>query len=68
VFILSYVSYTWKLIRDNPVWRKKFRTALIVAVVAPFVVCPIFKYFLLVPLPSEGLVVALLDAIWYFEF
>jgi hypothetical protein len=68
VFILSYSLYTWKLIRGNPAWRKKFRTALIVAVAAPFVVCPIFKYFLLVPMPSEGLVVTLLDAIWYFEF
>ena len=28
----------------------------------------IFKYFLLVPMPSEGLIVTLLDAIWYFEF
>lgn len=68
VFIVSYGLYTWKLIRGNPVWRRKFRTALIVAVVAPFVVCPIFKYFLLVPMPSEGLVVTILDAIWYFEF
>jgi len=68
VFILSYGFYTRKLIRGNPVWRKKFRTGLIVAVVTPFVVCPIFKYFLLVPMPTEGLVVSLLDAIWYFEF
>lgn len=68
VFILSYGLYAWKLIRGNPVWRRKFRIGLIVAVVAPFAVCPIFKYFLLVPMPSEGLVVALLDAIWYFEF
>ena len=68
VFILSYGLYAWKLIRANPVWRRKFRIGLIVAVVAPFAVCPIFKYFLLVPMPSEGLVVALLDAIWYFEF
>jgi hypothetical protein len=68
VFILSYTLYAWKLIRGNPVWRKKFRTGLIVSVAAPFVVCPIFKYFLMVPMPSEGLVVAVLDAIWYFEF
>ena len=67
-FILSYCLYAWKLIRDNPAWRRKFRVGLIVAVVAPFVICPIFKYFLLVPMPTEGLVVVLLDAIWYFEF
>ncbi len=67
-FILSYCLYAWRLIRGNPAWRRKFRVGLIVAVVAPFVICPIFKYFLLVPMPKEGLVVALLDAVWYFEF
>ena len=67
-FILGYCLYAWKLIRDNPELRKKFRIGLIVAVVAPFVVGSIFKYFLLVPMPAEGLVVAALDAIWYFEF
>jgi xanthosine utilization system XapX-like protein len=48
--------------------RRKYRTGLIVAFVAPLLVGSIFKYFLLVPMPAEGLVVALLDAIWYFEF
>ncbi len=67
-FILAYCLYAWKLIRGNPELRKKFRTALIVAFVAPFLVGSIFKYFLLVPMPAEGMVVALLDAIWYFEF
>jgi hypothetical protein len=67
-FIIAYCLFAWRLIRGNPVWRRKFRIGLIVAVVAPFVICSIFKYFLLVPMPSEGLVVTLLDAIWYFEF
>ena len=67
-FILAYCAYAWMLVRANPVLRKKFRTALIVAVAAPFIVGPIFKYFLLVPMPTEGLAVAVLDAIWYFEF
>ncbi len=67
-FMLTYCLYAWKLIRGNPQLRKKFRTGLIVAVVAPFLIGSIFKYFLLVPMPAEGLVVALLDAIWYFEF
>ena len=67
-FILGYCLYAWRLIRSSPLLRKKFRTGLIVAVVAPFLVGLIFKYFLLVPLPAEGMVVALVDAIWYFEF
>ena len=67
-FILGYCLYAWQLIRSNPLLRKKYRTGLIVAVVAPVLVGLIFKYFLLVPMPAEGMVVALVDAIWYFEF
>ena len=67
-FIVSYSVYAWMLIRSNPMMRKKYRTAMIVAFVSPFVVGMIFKYFLLVPMPSEGLVVAITDYFWYFEF
>ena len=67
-FIFGYCFYAWRLIRHGPQLRKKYRTGLIIAIVAPFTVGLIFKYFLLVPMQSEGLVVAILDAIWYFEF
>jgi len=67
-FILAYCIYAWTLIRSRPPLRKKFRTSLIVALAAPFGVGLIFKYFLLVPMPTEGLIVAVLDYLWYFEF
>ena len=67
-FIIVYCIYVWSLIRNVPPLRKKYRTALILAVVAPFTIGPIFKYFLLVPMPKEGMVVAVLDAIWYWDF
>ena len=67
-FIIAYCVYAWSLIRSQPLFRKKFRTALIVAFVAPFMVGMIFKYFLLVPMPHEGLIVAMLDYVWYYEF
>jgi hypothetical protein len=67
-FLVSYSVYAWMLIRGNPLLRKKYRTAMIVAFVSPLVVGMIFKYFLLVPMPSEGLVVAVTDYLWYFEF
>ena len=67
-FLLGYCLYVWRWIRHDPAWRKKYRLALITAIVAPFVIGPIFKYFLLVPMPKEGLVVAVLDYIWYLEF
>jgi len=68
VFIIAYCVYVWTLIRKNKRLRKKYKTSLILAVVAPFLIGFIFKYLLLVPMPKEGLIVALMDAIWYFEF
>ena len=67
-FTVSYSVYAWMLIRSNPMLRKKFRTAMIIAFVSPFIVGIIFKYFLLVLMPSEGLVVAVIYYFWYFEF
>lgn len=68
VFIIAYGIYCWSLIRGVPELRKKYRTSLILAITAPFLIGPIFKYLLLVPMPTEGLVVVVLDAIWYGEF
>ena len=67
-FIVAYSVYAWKLIRRKPMLRKKYRTAMIIAFVSPFIVGVIFKYFLLVLMPSEGLVIAVMDYFWYFEF
>jgi hypothetical protein len=67
-FIIAYCVYAWILIRKDAVLRKKYRTAMIVAIVTPFLVGMIFKYFLLVPMPAEGLVVTILDYFWYLEF
>jgi hypothetical protein len=67
-FIIAYCIYVRTLIRDNPALRLKFKTSLILSVTTPFLIGPIFKYLLLVPMPKEGLVVALMDAIRYWEF
>ena len=67
-FIISYCLYAWRLVRNNTELRKKYRTAMIVAIASPFIVGLIFKYFLLVPMPAEGLVVTVMDYFWYLEF
>jgi hypothetical protein len=64
-FIGAYCVYAWRLIRKNPGLRKKYRTAMIVACVAPLLVGMTFKFFLLVPMPTEGLVATILDYFWY---
>jgi len=67
-FLVGYVLYVWTLVRRTPDLRKRFRLGLIVGLLAPFLIGPIFKYFLLVPMPKEGLVVSVLDYFWYLEF
>ena len=67
-FIVSYCVYAWMLIRKNAALRKKYRTAMIIAIASPLLVGLIFKYFLLVPMPAEGLIVAIMDYFWYLEF
>jgi hypothetical protein len=67
-FIIAYCVYAWILIRRDSALRKKYWTALLIAFVAPFLIGMIFKYFLLVPMPAEGIVVAVTDYFWYFEF
>ncbi len=67
-FITAYGIYVFTLVRGDAPLRKKYRTCLTIAVAAPFVIGSIFKYFLLVPMPTEGLIVALLDAIRYWDF
>jgi hypothetical protein len=54
-------------IKDQPELQKKYRVSLIIAFAAPLTIGIIFKYFLLVPMPHEGLIVQLLDNIWYAE-
>jgi hypothetical protein len=68
LLILVYGIYTWRLIRASLPLRKKYRLSLILTLAAPFSIGPIFKYFLLVPMPTEGLIVAVMDTVWYWDF
>jgi hypothetical protein len=68
VFIAGYVVYVWVQVRARTELQTKFRIGLVTSLVTPFVIGPIFKYFLMVPLPKEGLVVAVLDYLRYLEF
>ncbi len=55
-------------IKAQPELNRRYRLCLIIAFAAPFTIGIIFKYLLLVPMPYEGLIVQLLDSIWYADF
>ena len=65
IFILTYADYAYLLCKGNPALMKKLRTSYIVAFTAPIIIGMIFKYLLLVPMPFEGMVVELMDYLWY---
>jgi len=68
ILILSYGLFAWRLVRGDAVLRRRYRLSLVLALAGPFTVGPIFKYLLLVPMPFEGIVVAVMDALRYWEF
>ncbi len=67
-FIATFAFFAFSLVKQDALKKKKFKTGLILAVATPILIGLIFKYLLMVPMPFEGMFVALTDAVWYFEF
>jgi len=65
IFFLTYLFYTSRLVRSRGELRRKLRTTLMVSLIVPLIVCPTFRYFLLVPLPKEGGIIRLMNLIRY---
>lgn len=65
LFWLSYVVYVWLRTRAEFKLKRRFRTTLMVSLIVPVVLCPIFRYLLLVPLPKEGAIVEIMHFVRY---
>ena len=68
IFILVYGILVHRLTRNCSEMRKRYKIALILAFSVPMTIGCSFKYFLLVPMPTEGMMVTMLDAIFYWDF
>ena len=65
-FIAAYIIFAALSIKGDVELKRKFRLSILTAIIAPVILCVVFKYFLLVPLPEEGIVVAgVMDLIRY---
>jgi len=64
-FYLSYVIYNWINIKSSNIFKKRFIVSLIVSLIVPLILCPTFRYFLLIPLPKEGLIIQMMHNIYY---
>ena len=56
---------TWLRTRGNREDRRKLRQCIGVSLLTPFILTAVFKFFLLVPLPREGVIVVALDTLRY---
>jgi len=65
LFFLVMLFYLRKMTRKREDYQKKWLIALIVTIVTPAVIAPVFRYLLLVPLPKEGGIIELLNLIYY---
>jgi len=65
LMIIGLLVFGARQVKNTPDLRKKFRLSIIIGFIAPMTIGIIFKYFLLVPMPFEGIVVSMLDGVWY---
>ncbi|MGB6370163.1 MAG: tripartite tricarboxylate transporter TctB family protein [Atribacterota bacterium] len=65
-FYISYIIYNWTKVKNNHIYIKRLIVSLMVALIVPLILCPTFRYFLLVPLPKEGLIIQMMHNIYYF--
>lgn len=56
LFTIYIIVMVFRATKGNDAYRRKVRIALIVALVTPTILCPVFRYGLLVPLPVEGII------------
>ena len=65
ILIGLVIGYGRILVKHDPELTHKYKTCLVISFVAPSILCPVFKYFLLVPLPFEGMATQLMEYIRY---
>ena len=61
-FIACYV-YTRVLVRGDAALKNRLRITLIMTFTPPLLLVPVFRYFLLVPLPHEGGIIGIMNLI-----
>ena len=65
ICLIIMVFYARKLIKTDNGETKKIRVSLLVAIITPLILCPIFRYPLLTPLPNEGIIMDHLNILYY---
>ncbi|MDC7234878.1 MAG: tripartite tricarboxylate transporter TctB family protein [Spirochaetales bacterium] len=65
LFIIYMNVAARKMAKAREIPVKLIRQVTIVSIVVPLILCPLFRYFLLVPLPVEGGILKLMNLLYY---
>ncbi len=69
ILVLLYIIYfninSRILAKKYEIPAKSFRALTLVSIIVPLILCPLFRYFLLVPLPVEGGIIKLMNLLYY---
>lgn len=65
LFFAAYVGYGRILIGNEENLKRRWRFSIIMSIIPSLVLIPSFKYFLLVPLPVEGVFIELMNILRY---
>ncbi|GAB4374043.1 MAG: hypothetical protein Kow009_09740 [Spirochaetales bacterium] len=63
--ILAFYFYLRSSIKGREEYSRKLRHALIISILTPLLLVPLFRFFLRVPLPKEGGIVDIMFLIYY---
>ncbi len=65
LFFILYCLYGFFKTGKDKLLRARYKTSLIVAALVPLIISPLFKYWLNVILPKEGLIIEIMNTIYY---
>ncbi len=66
LLFISFIIFLKLQIKDNKDYKKKLLISILVTFIVPLILVPIFRYFLLVPLPKEGMLIRTLNSVYYY--
>ncbi|MDA3956085.1 tripartite tricarboxylate transporter TctB family protein [Oceanispirochaeta sp.] len=65
IFLIYLNIVARKMAKGFEIPKKLIRQVTIISLVVPLILCPLFRYFLLVPLPVEGGIIKLMNLVYY---
>ena len=65
VLLVVMNVYARRLMKQDGLSGKKINTVMWVSIITPLILCPVFRYLLLTPLPNEGIILDHMNLFYY---